>query len=181
VGSGVRPGFIKTAVNPQPSPLDLKLIQTAALTHHATDLTIATHTCTAFAAKQIIAILDQNQVDHSRWIFVHAHVEEDFDQVIELAQTGIWIELDGLAWCGDEDHANKLIRLLEHGFEDQLLLSQDAGWYNVGEVNGGEIVSHTRLKSEFLPYLMERGVDGATIDKITQKNPANVFGIRADA
>jgi phosphotriesterase-related protein len=105
-------------------------------------------------------------------------VEEDFDQVIELAQTGIWIELDGLAWGGDEDHANKLIRLLDHGFEDQLLLSQDAGWYNIGEVDGGKIIPHTRLKSEFLPYLMERGVDASTIDKITQTNPANAFGIR---
>jgi len=180
-GTGVQPGFIKTAVNPQPNPLDLKLIHTAALTHHATDLTIATHTCTADAAEQIVAILDQNQVDRSRWIFVHAHVEEDFGRVIELAKTGVWIELDGLAWGGDEDHANKIISLLEQGFADQLLLSQDAGWYNIGEVNGGKVIPHTRLKAEFLPYLMERGVDTTTIDKITNTNPAKAFGIHASA
>lgn len=179
-GSGVQPGFIKTAVNPQPNPLDLKLIQAAVLTHRATDLTIATHTCTADAADQIVAILDQNQVDCSRWIFVHAQVEEDFDRILELAKTGVWIELDGLVLGGDEDHANKLIQLLDHGFEDHVLLSQDAGWYNIGEENGGKIVSHTRLKDEFLPYLIKRGVNSATIDKITRTNPAKAFGIRAN-
>lgn len=177
-GSGIKPGFIKTAVNPQPTALDLKLIHAAALAHKQTGLTIATHTCTADAAEKIVQILDQHQVDPSRWIFVHAHVEEAFDRVLALAQTGIWIELDGLAWGGDEDHAQKLMMLLEHGYEDQILLSQDAGWYNIGEENGGKVIPYTRLQAEFLPMLAARGVDSATLGKITRFNPANAFGMR---
>lgn len=176
-GTGIKPGFIKTAVNPQPTDLDLKLIHAAALTHQATGLTIATHTCTADAAEQIIPILDQHNVDHSRWIFVHAQVEQDFARVLQLAQTGIWIELDGLAFGSADDHAHKLLALLEKGYANQILLSQDAGWYNIGQENGGNIIAHTRLKSEFLPLLKARGVDQATIDKITRTNPAKAFGL----
>jgi phosphotriesterase-related protein len=176
--TGIKPGFIKTAVNPQPTTLDLKLIHAAALAHNKTGLTIATHTCTADAATEIVKILDQHQVDPSRWIFVHAHVEEDFDRVLALAQTGIWIELDGLAWGGDEDHAQKLIKLLEHGYEDQILLSQDAGWYNIGEENGGKVIPYTRLQAEFLPLLKAHEIDNVTIDKITRLNPARAFGMR---
>ncbi|MCB9418898.1 MAG: hypothetical protein H6667_03795 [Ardenticatenaceae bacterium] len=176
-GTGIKPGFIKTAVNPQPTELDLKLIHAAALTHRATGLTIVTHTCTADAAEQIIPILDQHQIDHSRWIFVHAQVEENFERVLKLAPTGIWIELDGLAFGGAEDHANKLLSLLEQGYEEQILLSQDAGWYNIGQINGGNVIPHTRLKSEFLPLLMKRGVNQAAIDKITRTNPAKAFGL----
>lgn len=177
--TGIKPGFIKTAVNPQPNDLDLKLIQAAALTHKATGLTIATHTCTAEAAEAIVAVLEANGVDLQRWIFVHAHLEDDIDRLLALAKDGVWIELDGLAWGGDEEHANKLLRLLDGGYEDQVLISQDAGWYHIGEEGGGEIIPFTRLKDAFLPRLKAAGVDERIIDKITVQNPSQAFACRS--
>ncbi len=174
-GTGIKPGFIKTAVNPQPTALDLKLIHAAALTHKATGLTIATHTCTAEAGEQIVAVLEANHIDPSRWIFIHAHLEPDPSRLVALAKAGIWIELDGLAWGGDVEHAQTLLILLENGFEDQILISQDAGWYNIGEEKGGKIIPYTRLKREFLPLLKERGVSESIIDLITCINPAKAF------
>ncbi len=176
-GTQIKPGFIKTAVNPEPNEMDLKLIQAAAIAHKNTGLTIATHTCTALAAEQIIQVLASNQVDLTRWIFVHAHMEEDTERLLRLADTGVWIELDGLGFGGDQQHAEKLLRLLDHGYENQILLSQDAGWYNVGQINGGDVVPYTRLKSEFLPLLMEYGVNSAIIEKITTINPAKAFTV----
>jgi phosphotriesterase-related protein len=178
-GTGIMPGFIKTAVNPQPNKVDLKLIHAAALTHKATGLTIATHTCTVDAADQIVTVLQANNVDPSRWIFVHAHLEPDASRLIPLAKAGIWIELDGLAWGGDAEHVEILLMLLENGFKDQILISQDAGWYNIGEEKGGEIIPHTRLKREFLPLLKERDVTDAIIEKITCINPAKAFACRS--
>jgi phosphotriesterase-related protein len=177
-GTDIKPGFIKTAVNEQPNELDLKIIQAAAIAHKATGLTIATHTCFADAAEKVLAVLERHQVNPARWIFVHAHVEPNVQRLIELAQNGTWIELDGLGFGGDEEHLEKLLRLLEHGFEDQILLSQDAGWYNIGEENGGRINPFTRLKAEFLPLAKERGVDDKLIAKITRINPAKAFACR---
>lgn len=176
--TGIKPGFIKTAVNPQPNELDLKLIHAAALTHKATGLTIATHTCTAVAAEKIVAVLETNNVNPSRWIFVHAHLEPDPSRLITLAKAGVWIELDGLAWGGDAEHAQTLLKLLDKGFEDQILISQDAGWYNIGEENGGNIIPYTRLKEEFLPRLREQGINNDIIEKITCLNPAKAFACR---
>jgi len=174
-GTGIKPGFIKTAVNEQPNELDLKIIQAAAITHKATGLTIATHTGLADAAEKVLAVLEGQQVDPARWIFVHAHIEPDVQRLVDLAKTGLWIELDGLGFGGEEEHLEKLVTLLEHGFEDQILLSQDAGWYNIGEKNGGQINPFTRLKAEFLPLTKERGLDDAMIEKITRINPARAF------
>ena len=174
-GTGIKPGFIKTAVNPQPTALDLKLIQAAALAHKATGLTIATHTCTADAANRIIEVLENSSVDPSRWIFVHAHLEPDPKHLVTLAEIGVWIELDGLAWGGDAEHAQKLLILLENGFENQILLSQDAGWYHIGEPQGGKIIPFTRLIEEFLPLLREQGINEAIINKITCSNPVRAF------
>ncbi len=178
-GTGIKPGFIKTAVNLQPTALDLKLIHAAALTHQATGLTIATHTCTAGAADRIINVLETNHVDPSRWIFVHAHLEPDPDRLIALAGLGVWIELDGLAWGGDAEHAQTLLLLLEKGFEDQILISQDAGWYHIGEPEGGKIIPYTRLIKEFLPLLREQGITKTIINKITRSNPASAFACRS--
>jgi phosphotriesterase-related protein len=176
--SGIKPGFIKTAVNPQPNPIDLKLIHAAALTHKATGLTIATHTCAAAAAEKVVAVLEAHDVDLDRWIFVHAHLETDTARLLSLANAGVWIELDGLAWGGDAEHAQTLLVLLENGFEDQLLISQDAGWYNIGQEKGGEIIPYTRLKAEFLPLLRQKGVNEDIIDKITRTNPSRAFSCR---
>ena len=177
-GTEIKPGFIKTAVSEQPNELDLKMIHTAAITHNATGLTIATHTCLADAAEKILAVLESHQVSPARWIFVHAHLEPDIQRLIELAKIGIWIELDGLGFGGDNEHLKRLLTLLEHGFEDQILLSQDAGWYNIGEENGGQINPYTRLKGEFLPLAKKRGVDNAMIEQITRINPAKAFTCR---
>ena len=177
-GTEIKPGFIKTAVNPQPNETDIKLIQAAALTHKATGLTIATHTCTADAAEEIVAVLQANYVDPSRWIFVHAHLEPDVSRLIPLANAGVWIELDGLAWGGDAEHTEILLTLLENGFEDQILISQDAGWYNIGEDNGGKIIPYSRLQREFLPLLKGRDVTDTIIEKITCTNPARAFACR---
>ena len=176
--TGIKPGFIKTAVNEQPNQLDLKMIHAAAITHKATGLIIATHTCLVDAAEKILAVLESHQVNPARWIFVHAHIEPDIQRLIELAKTGTWIELDGLGFGGDNEHLERLLPLLEHGFEDQILLSQDAGWYNIGEENGGQINPFTRLHAEFLPLAKERGVDDALIEKITRINPAKAFTCR---
>ena len=81
-------------------------------THKATGLTIATHTCPVDAADQIVTMLLANNVDPSRWIFVHAHLEPDVPRLIPLTKAGVWIELDGLAWGGDAEHAEILLLLL---------------------------------------------------------------------
>ena len=177
-GTGIKPGFIKTAVNEQPTELDLKMIHAAAITHKATGLAIATHTCLADAAEKIIAVLEGHQVDPACWIFVHAHLEPDVRRLVALAKIGVWIELDGLGFGGDEEHLERLLAVLEHGFEGQILLSQDAGWYNIGEENGGQINPYTRLKEKFLPLVKERGVEDSSIEKITRVNPGKAFACR---
>ncbi|GAK50602.1 aryldialkylphosphatase [Candidatus Moduliflexus flocculans] len=174
----IRPGFIKTAVLPQPlNDLERKLIRAAAITHNATGLTIATHTCVADAAESVLNELERGGVNPSRWIFVHAHREEKNERLLTFANAGAWIELDGLAFGGEDNHRDKLLFLLERGFEDRILLSHDGGWYHVGEPNGGTVIPFTRMYATFLPLLKECGVSDAIIEKIMRINPTNAFAV----
>ncbi len=65
-----------------------------------------------------------------------------------------------------------------HG--DRSLLSQDAGWYRAGELNGGTQKPYTYLIDTFIPKLKDAGVDDATIRMITQTNPVRAFGFKSD-
>jgi phosphotriesterase-related protein len=177
-GTGVRPGFIKTAVNPHPlSDLEKKLITAASLAGRATNLTIATHTCSSTAAMDIIEILERNHIPPDKWIFVHAHQEDNVESLAHLAALGVWIELDGLAFDDDENHGNKLRFLLDKGLENRILLSHDGGWYNIGEVDGGTIRPYTHLCTQFLPRLLREGIPDAVIQMITVTNPARAFSV----
>lgn len=177
-GTNVRPGFIKTAVNPgHLEPVQRKITEAAALTSKNTNLTIATHTGVGIAATEILEILVKIGVSPKKWIFVHAQNEEDLDLVAKIAARGAWIELDGIGPDKEQLHLDKLQKLLEMGYEDRILLSQDAGWYRPGEEPGGAKKSFAFLIDSFLPKLRERSVTEATIEKLMVANPAEAFAV----
>jgi phosphotriesterase-related protein len=177
-GSGVRPGFIKTAVHPAPlAPVQQKVMTAAALTSKATGLTIGTHTVRGIPALHILKILEREGVNPAKWIFIHAHQEPDFDLIRMVAREGSWIELDGIGAAADDATMTSLLKLLDAGYERQLLLSHDAGWYTVGEPDGGDPRPYTHLHEVFIPLMRSFGITEETIDLLTVANPARAFAI----
>ena len=177
--TGIRPGFIKTAVNPEPlGPIEKKMIAAGARVMNTTGLPMMTHTLFADRAMDIIKILESRGADPGRWIFAHAFREPVFGKIVTAAKEGIWIGLDGIGEDSCEKHADLTVDLLNLGFEDQLLLSQDAGWYRVGEEPGGLKKPFTFLFDRFLPCLSDRGIPDETIAKMTAANPARAFAVQ---
>lgn len=177
-GTGILPGFVKTAVTPGPlDSLEEKMMDAAALTSGPTHLPIATHSGSGTAALEILDVLERREVPPEKWIFVHAQNEENLDLLKAVAGRGAWIELDAIGEGKEEKHLTPLLDLLEGGFEHRLLLSQDAGWYNVGEESGGVQKPFTFLIDRFLPLMRERGISEETIVRLTVRNPAEAFAV----
>ena len=133
-GTGVRPGFIKIAVNPGPLiPIQRKIVRAAALTSLATGVTIAAHTAHGLAAMQSLDIAGAAGLDLTRYIVVHAQQITDREERLTLARRGAWLEYDGIDVGTAAWHADLVGEALAEGFADQVLLSHDAGWYNAGE------------------------------------------------
>jgi len=181
-GTDIRPGFIKIGVDPaagQPprlSELDAKIVRAAAKASKRTGLVIASHTGQGAAAIQQLAILAEEGVPASSFIFVHADGEELAVQ-LAVARKGAWIELDGLNADSEERHVRQVVAMLrEH--PNRLLLSHDAGWYQVGEPKQN-VRGFTYLMEGFLPALRRAGVTEAQIRQITVQNPAQAFALRA--
>lgn len=181
-GTGVRPGFIKIAVNPgHLVPVQQKIVRAACWTSRATGMVIACHTAKGVAAGEAIDIVQGEDVPAENFIFVHADSEPDPDQHLAAARRGAWVEYDGIRPKTQERSLERVRAMLSRGFADRLLLSQDAGWYYVGEHRGGEpaekIRGYTYLWERFLPLLHESGTPEATIARLIVENPARAFAL----
>ena len=180
-GTGIKPGFIKTGVDAAPlSEVQEKLIKAAALTHLATGLTIAVHTGDGKAALRQLEILEQNGVSPMAWIWVHAQNEKDLEIHIKVARKGGWIEFDGVGPSSLSENIGFLSRMKKEGILDHVLVSQDAGWYHVGEPNGGEFRNFNFVFTHFIPELVKEGFSQNEINQIFIANPTEAFCIGAN-
>ncbi len=176
--TGIKPGFMKIAVNPgNLIPVQQKIVRAAARTSLSTGLTIASHTGHGIAAEETMDILEQEGVSLNKYIIVHAGTEQNQEYHFKAAARGAWVEYDHIKKA-DANRSIQLIKaMLEKGYEDNLLLSQDAGWYNVGQPKGGNIRGFTYIVEEFIPLMKQSGIDQNIIDKLMITNPARALQI----
>ncbi len=178
-GTTIKPGFIKTAVNPGAlSEFHQKLIKAAAYTHLKTGLTITSHTGFAEPALQEIEILKENGVSPSAFIWTHAQKEKDLSMHVKAAEQGAWVSLDNVRKKNAEKYVLKVQNLKNQGYLKRILISHDAGWYTPGEENGGKFRGFTSLFTHLIPGLQEAGFTSDEIKQIMIKNPVEAFTIR---
>lgn len=178
-GTDVRPGFIKTGVDKGSlSAIDAKLVQAAALTHLETGLTIASHTGYAVPAREQLAILADEGVHPSAWIWVHAQNEPDTENHAWAARQGAWLSFDGISPESLERHLSQVVDMKRLGLLHRVLLSHDAGWYRPGEPGGGAFRHYDTLFTSFLPALRETGFTRDEIRQLTVINPQRAFQVR---
>jgi predicted metal-dependent phosphotriesterase family hydrolase len=170
--TGVKPGFIKIGVdearNGQLSEIDAKLVRAAALASAKTNLAVVCHTGggpAGFAAAKLFAAPKHK--------FIVAHSDgHGLDINKQVADLGAWVSFDAISRKPLETHLKLVLAMLEK-HSDRLLLSQDNGWYAVGEAQ--KIRCYTYLVEKFLPALRDAGVTKTTIQKLTVDSPAVAF------
>jgi phosphotriesterase-related protein len=182
-GTGIRPGFIKIGVDGGPlTEVNRKLVRAAARCHLETGLTIAGHTGDGKAALEQVALLREEGVSPSAWIWVHAQNERNAELHLQAARAGAWVEFDGVGPDSIDRHVDLVTTMRKAALLDHVLLSHDAGWYSVGEPRGGKVRGFDTLFTKFLPALREAGLSGTEVQQLVVTNPARAFtmGVRAD-
>ncbi len=177
-GSNIRPGFIKISVNSGPlSELHKKLVKAAAIAHLATGLTICSHTGPAIPAMEEIKLLQENKVDPSAFVWVHAQSEINKNYHQKAAAIGSWISLDGIGWGDIENYADSIDRLKRAGLLHKVLVSHDAGWYKPEEVDGGNFTGFTGIFTQLIPTLKKKGFTEKDFKQLLVINPAEAFAL----
>ena len=96
-------------------------------------------------------------------------------------QQRAWVAFDGVSPQGLEPHVEAVVDLFHRDRLDRVLVSQDAGWYRVGEAKGGAYRPYTFLFDAFVPALRARGLSEADIRTLLVENPARAFAVRRRA
>jgi phosphotriesterase-related protein len=173
-GSDVRPGLIGEIGASQGwvTPLEERVHRAAARAQVATGLPLATHTLHHGAGRQQMRILDEEGVDPARVSIGHCDTWPDLAYCLEVARWGGYVSLDNVGFqLGDhEARVRRLVlELVEAGFAERVLLSQDVGQMTELASRGGR--GYAYVLETFLPALEADGLDPAARQTIMVDNP----------
>jgi predicted metal-dependent phosphotriesterase family hydrolase len=178
--TGIKPGFMKIAVDDVPFSDNIsRILEAAAFTYKATGLPIGIHTSNGGApAKQQMKIFETNHVPLSSWIWIHAQNEKDISIHIEAAKKGAWISFDNVSGDNMDDYLERLKQMKTEGLLGQVLISHDAGWYDVVDPTK-KIRGYSDIFDLFIPYLKKNNFSTGDIEQLLVQNPARAFTVRS--
>jgi phosphotriesterase-related protein len=178
--TGIKPGFIKTGVDEISgstlSDIDAKLIRAASLTSQRSGLAVVCHTGGGAAGVAALKLFLQTGGRPDRFIVAHSD-SHGVDFNYQVHDLGGWVSFDAVSRRPIEEHV-KLISQMWKTNRRRLLLSQDNGWYSVGQPNGGEVRGYTDLGEKLLPQLRVNGFDAEELEELMVTNPARAFSLR---
>ena len=175
-GTDVRPGFVKIGVDAGPlSDVDRKLVRAAARLHRATGLTIAVHTGNnETSAREQLALLEEEGVAPTAWIWVHANQVERVEGLVAAARAGAWVSFDGLGEDTLARHVALVQEMKKQGVLGQVLLSHDGNSYRAG---GRPPRPYQALFTRFLPMLRKAGYAEEEVRTLVATNPQRAFTV----
>jgi phosphotriesterase-related protein len=170
--TGVQAGWIKLSAGDDGlTECETKVLRAAARAAAATGAVIGSHTVRGSVLLEQAAVIEGAGYTADRFIWIHAQFELDRGLHLEAARRGVWVEYDGIGAMDDASLVTCIRQLLDAGFQDRILLSQDRGWFDPALPGGGTPQPFTYLVERFIPTLLDAGVDVATIRRLTHKNP----------
>jgi len=176
--TGVRAGVIKAATSLDTiTPGEEKVLRAAARAHRATGAPISTHTQKGTMGREQIRLLREEGVDPARVALGHVDLKPDIDYHRALLDTGASIIYDQISkekYVPDRDRIPLLLRLVEEGYGDRIMLSGDfarvSSWTSTG---GGPGLTY--LLWRFVPWLIAEGMPRAAVTAMLVQNPACFF------
>ena len=183
-GSGVRPGIIGEIGTDKPwlSPAEERVHRAAARASRATGMAITTHGVQSPVGLAQLRVFEEEGVDPARVVIGHADSYPDIDHYLAVLGRGANLEFDFLGHrFGVEETLEPrlveiIVELLERGFGDQILLSQDVCHNRQLKAHGG--FGYLYLHQHFLPTLRTAAVGEGEIRRMTIENPARILTIQ---
>ena len=186
----VRAGFIKLSQSwGGITPDELKILEAACAAAQETGASIASHILSSGTALAVIDALEGFGCDPSRFIWVHAPYTAfteagGVDALLEAAARGAYISDDFIgsnfwaAWLDGHNensrHFELIQTLVDAGYEDQILIGSDTGWFDPGNPDF-VIEPYDQIMNSFLPEARIAGFSEQLIYKLLHTNPWNAY------
>jgi phosphotriesterase-related protein len=154
-----------------------KILRAAARAGKVTGAIIGSHTVRGRVVEEQLAIIEAAGYTPERFIWIHTQAEPDVTWHHRLAARGVWLEFDAIGSPGFSDawFVEAVRRVLDWGYGEKLLLSQDRGWYDPSKPGGGPVQPFTYLLDSFVPQLRAAGLDDALLAQLLRHNPFRAY------
>ena len=174
-------GLIKTAADFEGTAGPyFRLFKAAAKAAYETGSPIMSHTELGYNAMDQIMLYMSLGIPEDQLIICHLDRKiENEEYLLHVASMGVYIELDTIGrfkYHSDEDEVKLIGRLLDNGFEDQILLGLDTTRNRMKSYGASIGLDH--LQGTFLKLLRQSGVSEERIHKMMHANPAAAFSKR---
>ena len=185
--SGVKAGIIKVATGEGSiSDYERMLLEAAAKASVETGAPITTHTDQGSCGDQQQAILGEHGVPPHRIIVGHSCGTDDHDYHMRIARGGSYLGFDRFGieiLQPDELRIASLLRVLEAGCEDRVVVSHDSVWcWRGAPIAAPELVAPmlevwnpNHFFERIMPRLKDGGATEEQINKMLVDNPRRFF------
>lgn len=154
-----------------------KVLRAAARVATETGVCLHTHTTNGTMGLEQLEIAADEGMDLGRMAISHVDRNPDLWYHRKMLQTGASLIYDGpgkAKYYPDSVRVELLRRLVEDGFEDRLMLTNDMGRRSHHTVYGYG-PGWQWIKQRFLPRLLDEGFSQETVDKFMVRNPARAY------
>jgi phosphotriesterase-related protein len=181
-GTGIRAGIIGEIGTDIEflTPAQERVFRAAARAQRQTGVAISTHCQRTgrLGQDQVRVLLDEG-VAPDRIIIGHHGDKRHVDHELGLLEHGVYVQIDHVGFRDlqpDEQRARNVKAIIDAGYGDRLLISQDVCLPNHLRWFGGHGYGH--LLERFVPMLRDVGLSQAAIDRLLIDNPAAVLPAR---
>lgn len=179
--TGIKPGVIGeigSSFN-EFKPIETELFHGAIAAAKKTGLPLSTHTTLGTCALEQIELFTKEGMPLDQIVIGHQDLNEHDEVVLEVLKSGAYVAMDTIGkenYRSDKARLESILKFIEHGYEDQLLLSTDLTRKSHLRSLGGQ--GYDVVLRAFVPSLRERGITDAVINKLLAANPQRAFSIR---
>lgn len=160
-----------------------RVFRAAARAQRRTGVAIWTHTTNGGdLALEQVGLLASEGVPVERIVVSHVGDRIGFDRLRALASTGVGLSIDNIGYTDggyppDAVRVRNVLRLLEAGFGDQVLLSGDTCTRSMLRAYDGP--GYGRVLDSFAPALRAAGADDRAIERMLVDTPARYLAVPA--
>lgn len=174
--TGVKAGWIKLSAGDDGiTTLEERILRAATRAAIKTDALIGSHTIKGRVVMDQLDIVEAEGGSASRFLSIHTQAEADFGLHKAVVERGAWIEYDNVGAVPVKESADLVVRALDAGLGEKLLISHDRGWFDPALPKGGVPKPYTVVSTELLPMLAAAGIGPETLLTLTHRNPFAAF------
>ena len=190
-GTGIKAGIVGEIGTSSPvQEGEMRVVKAAAIASRKLDAPVTIHTYPwSDTGTEIVRTMLAVGADPKRIVICHTDVEPDASYMEILFSMGVFVEFDnfgkefyinkadrgfaGGIFVTDLERVRLIARLLESGYESQVLITNDICLKSMLHAFGGWGYDH--IVTNVVPMMTDQGISEAVINRLLVDNPARLF------